>query len=80
VPAIHPPAARVQRGVVAAFDARLGFGEVTVTSGYKKRKMEHIVGAGIAGMECAMLLGRRGYKVHLYDKRSILGGLIEECK
>jgi 2,4-dienoyl-CoA reductase-like NADH-dependent reductase (Old Yellow Enzyme family) len=39
-------------------------------------KVVHIVGAGIAGMECAMLLGRRGYKVHLYDKRSVLGGLV----
>lgn len=32
-PATHPPAGRIQRGVVVAFDAGLGLGEVTVTSG-----------------------------------------------
>ncbi len=33
-----------------------------------------VVGAGPAGMECAVVLGKRGYDVHLQDKSSELGG------
>src|SRR5262249_55640708 len=33
-----------------------------------------IVGAGPAGMECAVVLGKRGYDVHLRDKSPDLGG------
>jgi dimethylamine/trimethylamine dehydrogenase len=33
-----------------------------------------VVGAGPAGMECAMVLGRRGYTVHLRDSAPELGG------
>ncbi len=33
-----------------------------------------VVGAGPAGMECAVVLGKRGYDVHLQDKSPELGG------
>ena len=33
-----------------------------------------VVGAGPAGMECAVVLGKRGYDVHLVDSASDLGG------
>src|SRR5882762_5814199 len=33
-----------------------------------------VVGAGPAGMECAMVLGKRGYTVHLRDCAPELGG------
>jgi dimethylamine/trimethylamine dehydrogenase len=33
-----------------------------------------VVGAGPAGMECAMVLGKRGYTVHLRDCATELGG------
>ncbi|BBY27479.1 FAD-dependent oxidoreductase [Mycolicibacterium sediminis] len=33
-----------------------------------------VVGAGPAGMECALTLGRRGYLVHLRDSANELGG------
>jgi dimethylamine/trimethylamine dehydrogenase len=33
-----------------------------------------VVGAGPAGMECAMVLGKRGYTVHLRDSAPELGG------
>jgi predicted NAD/FAD-dependent oxidoreductase len=33
-----------------------------------------IVGAGIAGLTCALRLSERGYKVTLYEKKPILGG------
>jgi dimethylamine/trimethylamine dehydrogenase len=33
-----------------------------------------VVGAGPAGMECAMVLGKRGYTVHLRDSSPELGG------
>ncbi len=38
-----------------------------------------VIGAGPAGMECAMILGKRGMdKVHLVDERSTLGGRLRE--
>ncbi len=38
-----------------------------------------VVGAGPAGMECAMVLGRRGMdRVHLVDERATLGGRLRE--
>jgi dimethylamine/trimethylamine dehydrogenase len=33
-----------------------------------------VVGAGLAGLECAMVLGRRGYAVHLVDAAPEVGG------
>ncbi len=35
-----------------------------------------IVGAGPAGLECARLLGRRGYAVHVAEARELLGGRV----
>lgn len=35
-----------------------------------------IVGAGPAGLECARLLGRRGYAVHMAEAREKLGGRV----
>jgi dimethylamine/trimethylamine dehydrogenase len=35
-----------------------------------------VVGAGPAGLEAAMMLGRRGYEVALAEKRDVLGGRI----
>jgi dimethylamine/trimethylamine dehydrogenase len=35
-----------------------------------------IVGAGPAGLECARLLGRRGYSVHVAEAREELGGRV----
>jgi dimethylamine/trimethylamine dehydrogenase len=35
-----------------------------------------IVGAGPAGLECARLLGRRGYSVHLVESQTRLGGRV----
>ena len=33
-----------------------------------------IIGAGIAGLTCALRLSKRGYKVTLYEKDAVLGG------
>jgi phytoene dehydrogenase-like protein len=33
-----------------------------------------IIGAGIAGLTCALRLSKRGYKVTLYEKDGMLGG------
>jgi dimethylamine/trimethylamine dehydrogenase len=45
----------------------------------KKRKSAAkvlVVGAGPAGLEAAMMLGRRGYEVALAEKRDVLGGRV----
>ena len=39
-----------------------------------------IVGAGPAGLECAAIAARRGHEVHLYDKRDVIGGTLNEAK
>lgn len=44
----------------------------------KKRIM--IVGAGPAGLECAYMAARRGHEVHVYDKRSGIGGTLNEAR
>jgi phytoene dehydrogenase-like protein len=33
-----------------------------------------IIGAGIAGLTCALRLSKRGYKVTMYEKDAVLGG------
>jgi 2,4-dienoyl-CoA reductase (NADPH2) len=38
-----------------------------------------IVGAGPSGMECAYVAAQRGHEVHVYDKRSVMGGTILEA-
>jgi dimethylamine/trimethylamine dehydrogenase len=37
-----------------------------------------VVGAGPAGMECARVLGERGYDVHLREKTAEIGGCIKD--
>jgi len=39
-----------------------------------------IVGAGPAGLECAYVAARRGHEVHVYDKRDVIGGTLNEAK
>ena len=39
-----------------------------------------IVGAGPAGLECAYMAARRGHEVHVYDKRDVIGGTLNEAK
>jgi len=39
-----------------------------------------IAGAGPAGLECAYMAARRGHEVHVYDKRDVIGGTLNEAK
>ncbi|MGD8256851.1 MAG: FAD-dependent oxidoreductase [Desulfobacterales bacterium] len=39
-----------------------------------------IVGAGPAGLECAYMAAQRGHEVHVYDKRDVIGGTLNEAK
>ena len=39
-----------------------------------------IVGAGPAGLECAYMAARRGHQVHVYDKRDVIGGTLNEAR
>jgi 2,4-dienoyl-CoA reductase (NADPH2) len=39
-----------------------------------------VVGAGPAGLECANMAARRGHEVHVYDKRDVIGGTLNEAK
>ncbi len=39
-----------------------------------------VVGAGPAGLECAYVAAKRGHEVSVYDKRSVLGGSLNEAK
>ena len=57
----------------------LGFESLirSVPAGGKKRVM--VVGGGIAGMEAARQLARRGHSVHLYEASDSLGGLISDA-
>jgi len=45
----------------------------------EEQKEIMIVGAGPAGMECAYVAAQRGHEVHVYDKRSEVGGTIMEA-
>ena len=40
----------------------------------KTSKKVMVIGGGLAGMEAAMMLGKRGHSVSLYEKRDRLGG------
>ena len=40
-------------------------------------KVVHVIGGGSSGMHAAMLAGKRGYKVILYEKNPELGGLLK---
>jgi 2,4-dienoyl-CoA reductase (NADPH2) len=39
-----------------------------------------IVGAGPAGLECAYVAAQRGHTVHVYDKRQVIGGTLNEAR
>jgi 2,4-dienoyl-CoA reductase-like NADH-dependent reductase (Old Yellow Enzyme family)/NADPH-dependent 2,4-dienoyl-CoA reductase/sulfur reductase-like enzyme len=41
-----------------------------------KKKKVMVVGAGPAGMRCALTAGKRGHDVTLYDKQPYLGGMV----
>ena len=43
------------------------------------KKKVVIIGAGVAGMECARMAVLRGHTVQLYDKRQQLGGVFHEA-
>jgi 2,4-dienoyl-CoA reductase (NADPH2) len=45
----------------------------------EEQKEIMIVGAGPSGMECAYVAAQRGHDVHVYDKRSEVGGTILEA-
>lgn len=45
----------------------------------EERKEIMIVGAGPAGLECAYVAAQRGHEVHVYDRRSELGGAVREA-
>ncbi|MGD9060044.1 MAG: FAD-dependent oxidoreductase [Desulfobacterales bacterium] len=46
----------------------------------EEEKEVMIVGAGPAGLECAYTAARRGHDVHVYDKRDVIGGTLNEAK
>jgi 2,4-dienoyl-CoA reductase (NADPH2) len=46
----------------------------------EEEKEVMIVGAGPAGLECAYMAARRGHDVHVYDKRDVIGGTLNEAK
>ena len=46
----------------------------------EEEKEVMIVGAGPAGLECAYVAARRGHEVHVYDKRDVIGGTLNEAK
>ncbi len=46
----------------------------------EEEKEVMIVGAGPAGLECAYMAASRGHEVHVYDKRDVIGGTLNEAK
>ena len=46
----------------------------------EEEKEVMIVGAGPAGLECAYTAARRGHEVHVYDKRDVIGGTLNEAR
>ncbi len=45
----------------------------------QEKKLVMVVGAGPAGLEAAYVAAQRGHEVHVYDKRTELGGTIIEA-
>jgi heterodisulfide reductase subunit A len=39
-----------------------------------------VIGAGIAGMEAALLLAEAGRRVHLVERTSVIGGMVIKCE
>ena len=46
----------------------------------EEKKEIMIVGAGPAGLECAYMAAKRGHDVHVYDKRTTIGGTLNEAR
>jgi 2,4-dienoyl-CoA reductase (NADPH2) len=46
----------------------------------KAKKRIAVVGAGPAGLSCAITLGERGHEVHLFESQSLLGGQFNIAK
>jgi 2,4-dienoyl-CoA reductase (NADPH2) len=46
----------------------------------EEEKEVMIVGAGPAGLECAYVAARRGHEVHVYDRRDVIGGTLNEAR
>lgn len=46
----------------------------------EEKKEVMIVGAGPAGLECAYMAAKRGHDVHVYDKRTTIGGTLNEAR
>jgi 2,4-dienoyl-CoA reductase (NADPH2) len=46
----------------------------------KNKKKIAVVGAGPAGLSCAVTLGQRGHEVHLFEAHSMLGGQFNIAK
>ncbi len=54
--------------------------EFTDPPAAEEEKEVMIVGAGPAGLECAYMAASRGHEVHVYDKRDVIGGTLNEAK
>ena len=53
--------------------------EINILPTQKKKKIA-VVGAGPAGLSCAVTLGQRGHEVHLFEAQSMLGGQFNIAK
>ena len=54
--------------------------EFTDPAAAEEEKEIIIVGAGPAGLECAYVAAQRGHEVHVYDKRDVIGGTLNEAR
>jgi len=54
--------------------------EFTDPAPAEEEKESMIVGAGPAGLECAYVAAQRGHTVHVYDKRDVIGGTLNEAR
>ncbi len=54
--------------------------EFTDPAPAEEEKEIMIAGAGPAGLECAYVAAMRGHQVHVYDKRDVIGGTLNEAR
>lgn len=57
-------------------DASAGRARKKVPIGKRRKGRVAVIGSGPAGLSCAYYLTRMGYRVHLFEARSELGGLL----